>query len=66
MIGPFILMYHSIANDSDDPYSVSVDSFREQISWLSDSEFGVVSLSFLLRSIQLRNFSDLRKKVVIT
>ena len=66
MIGPFILMYHSIADDSNDPYSVSVDAFREQISWLSKNGFGVVSLSFLLRSIQLQNFGSLRKKVVIT
>lgn len=66
MIGPFILMYHSIVDNSNDLYSVSVDSFREQISWLFDNEFEIVSLSFLLRSIQFRNFSALRKKVVIT
>lgn len=66
MVGPFILMYHSIADNSDDPYSVSVDAFREQISWLSEYGFEVVSLSFLLRSIQRRNYKNLRKKVVIT
>ncbi len=66
MVGPFILMYHSIADNSDDPYTVSVNAFREQISWISEYGFDVVSLSFLLRSIQTRNRRILRKKVVIT
>ena len=59
-------MYHSIADNSDDPYSVSVDAFREQISWLSENGFDVVPLSFLLQSIQKHNYRILRKKVVIT
>lgn len=66
MVGPFILMYHSIADDSGDPYSVSVDAFREQISWLSKNRFDVVPLSFLLQSMQKHNYRILRKKVVIT
>jgi peptidoglycan/xylan/chitin deacetylase (PgdA/CDA1 family) len=66
MVGPSILMYHSIADNSDDPYSVSVDAFRKQISWLSEYGFDVVPLSFLLQSIQARNYRILRKKVVIT
>ncbi|MGO9136847.1 MAG: polysaccharide deacetylase family protein [Syntrophales bacterium] len=66
MVGPFILMYHSIADNPDDPYSVSVDAFREQISWLSEHGFEVVPLSFLLLSIQTQNYRILRKKVVIT
>lgn len=66
MVGPFILMYHSVAANSDDPYSVSVDAFREQISWLSESGFDVVPLSFLLRSIQTQNYKILRKMVGIT
>ena len=65
-MSPSILMYHSIADNSNDPYTVSVDAFREQISWLFEHGFDVVSLSFLLRSIQTRNFRILRKKVVIT
>jgi peptidoglycan/xylan/chitin deacetylase (PgdA/CDA1 family) len=66
MIGPFILMYHSISNDPHDAYTVSVTAFREQISWLSDHEFDVVPLSFLLRSIQAKDYESLRRKVVIT
>ena len=66
MIGPFIVMYHSIADNSDEAYTVSVEAFREQISWLLGNGFEFVSLSFLLRSIQARNYSILRKKVVIT
>lgn len=66
MIGPSILMYHSIADDSDDPYAVSVGAFREQISWLSEQRFDFVPLSFLIQSIQARNYKSLRKKVVIT
>jgi peptidoglycan/xylan/chitin deacetylase (PgdA/CDA1 family) len=66
MIGPVILMYHSIADDSNDPYSVSVTAFRDQLSWLSTHGFEVVSLSFLLRSMQMGNCKTLRKKVVIT
>jgi peptidoglycan/xylan/chitin deacetylase (PgdA/CDA1 family) len=65
-VGPFILMYHAIDDYPDDPYSVSVDAFRQQVSWLSENGFEVVSLSFLYRSIQLKNYRDLRKKVVIT
>jgi peptidoglycan/xylan/chitin deacetylase (PgdA/CDA1 family) len=59
-------MYHSIADNSDDPYAVSVDAFRGQISWLFKHEFEVVSLSFLLQSIQKRHYRALGKKVVIT
>ena len=66
MVGPFILMYHSVTAISDDPYSVSVDAFREQVSWLSEGGFDVVPLSFLLRSIQARETAILKKKVVMT
>jgi len=66
MTGPSILMYHSIADNSRDPSTVSVRAFREQIAWLAESEFEVVALSFLNRSIRARNLGDLNKKVVIT
>ena len=66
MVGPFILMYHSIADNSVSPYSVPVDAFREQISWLTDCGFEVVPLPFLIRSIQTQNYKILRKKVVVT
>ena len=65
-VGPFILMYHAVGDYPDDPYSVSVDAFRQQVSWLSGNGFEVVSLAFLYRSIQLKNYGVLRKKVVIT
>lgn len=66
LIGPSILMYHSIADNSDDFYSVPVESFRQQISWLSEHGFEVVPLSTLVRSIKARSYGNLRKKVVIT
>jgi peptidoglycan/xylan/chitin deacetylase (PgdA/CDA1 family) len=66
MSGPFILMYHSISDDSRDPYSVSIKAFQEQLSWLFAHGFEVVPLSFLVRSLQTRNNKVLRKKVVIT
>ncbi|MGA2226342.1 MAG: polysaccharide deacetylase family protein [Syntrophobacteraceae bacterium] len=66
LVGPSILMYHSIVDSSDDPYAVSVGAFREQIRWLSEHGFEVVPLSILVRSIQTRKKGNLRKKVVIT
>lgn len=66
MVGPFILMYHSVADQSDDPYSVSVTAFREQLSWLSENGFEVIPLSFLVRSVRAGNSKGLRKKIVIT
>jgi peptidoglycan/xylan/chitin deacetylase (PgdA/CDA1 family) len=65
-VGPFILMYHSVSDGTDDPFSVSVDSFWEQLSWLSANGYEVVTLSYLLRSIQAENYIRLNKKVVIT
>jgi peptidoglycan/xylan/chitin deacetylase (PgdA/CDA1 family) len=59
-------MYHSISDKSDDLYSVTVNAFREQISWISEHGFEIVSLSFLARSIQTRSYGNLRKKIVIT
>lgn len=66
LVGPSILMYHSIAYNPDDPYTVPVDAFREQISWLIKHGFEIVSLSSLVQSIETRNYGILRKKVVIT
>lgn len=64
--GPSILMYHSIADSSDEPFTVSVADFRQQLSWLTENGFEVVSLSFLFNAIQARNYDVLCKKVVIT
>lgn len=66
MIGPFILMYHSIADDSDDPYSVPVDAFRDQMSWLANKGYEVVPLSQLFDSLQAGKLRRLNKCVVIT
>jgi peptidoglycan/xylan/chitin deacetylase (PgdA/CDA1 family) len=66
MVGPFALMYHSISDIKDDPFAVSADAFEEQVSWLYENGFEVVSLAFLLRLIQKGNYRALRKKVVIT
>ena len=65
-VGPSILMYHSIGETSADVFAVSGDAFREQISWLSEHGFHVVSLLSLLQSIQARDYRMLSKKVVIT
>jgi len=66
MLGPFILMYHSIADNSDDPYAVSVDSFKKQIAWLSENGYEIVPLSYLVSSLQAGQVRSLHKKVVIT
>jgi len=65
-VGASILMYHSIADDSDEPYTVSINDFRQQISWLHENGFEVISLSSLLKLIQLEDHQSLQKKVVIT
>ena len=59
-------MYHSISDDSKDPYSVSVHSFREQVSWLSENGFESVSLEFLVSLIKKNDYKSLNKKVVFT
>jgi len=66
LVGPTILMYHSIADGTDDPFAVTAGAFREQLSWLAAHGFAVVPLSFLLQSIQTREYGGLHKKVVIT
>ena len=65
-IGASILMYHSIADNLDEAYTVSTNNFRKQIAWLYDNRFEVISLSSLIRSIQAEDKKGLRKKVVIT
>jgi peptidoglycan/xylan/chitin deacetylase (PgdA/CDA1 family) len=64
--GPFILMYHSIVNGSDDACSVSVDNFKKQVSWLFDSGFTTVHLEDLVKSLNRKDWVGLRKKVVFT
>ncbi len=66
MVGPFILMYHSISDNSDDPFSVSVSGFEEQMAWLSENGYEIVSLSYLIKSLKAGSYRKLAKKVVIT
>ncbi len=65
-VGASILMYHSIADNSDETYTVSIENFRKQINWLHDNGYEVISLSSMLQLIQARDYKNLRKKVVIT
>ena len=60
LVGPSILMYHSIVDSSDDPYAVSVAAFREQIRRLSEHRFEVVPLSTLVPAIQTQSYWNLR------
>jgi peptidoglycan/xylan/chitin deacetylase (PgdA/CDA1 family) len=66
MSGPFILMYHSISDDTDETYSVSVNIFRDQIQWLCDHGFEIIPLARLAESLKSEGGKTLRKKVVIT
>jgi len=66
MTGPHLLMYHSVDDDSLDPYSVSLSAFSDQVSWLSDNGYEIVSLAFLVQSLRARELSALHKKVVLT
>ena len=65
-IGPAILMYHSISDDSDEPYSVSVEEFNRQINWLLENDYSVISLSALVEGIKQGSTDQLTKKVVLT
>ncbi len=65
-IGPFILMYHSIAEGTHDPYTVSAADFRNQLKWLCECGYEVISLPFLVQSIKKQDHGILNKKVVIT
>lgn len=66
LMGPRILLYHSVADGARDPTAVAVEAFKEQLSWLAKSGFEFVSLCNLMSSIQARDFKALRNKVVLT
>jgi peptidoglycan/xylan/chitin deacetylase (PgdA/CDA1 family) len=59
-------MYHSIADGLRDPYAVSVDAFREQLSWLSENGRESISLASLVDSIKNKDYKSLNKKLVLT
>lgn len=65
-VHPSILMYHSIAEGSGDPYAVSPSSFRDQVSWLLEHQFEPVSLSVLVSLLKKSDFQGLMRKVVFT
>lgn len=65
-VGASILMYHSIADNSDEAHTVSIDNFRKQVFWLIENGFEIISLSSLLKLIQTQDYQNSRKKVVIT
>lgn len=65
-VGPSILMYHSISDNLNDPYSVTVNNFQKQILWLAEHGFEVISLSSMIQLVQARDYGSLSKKVVIT
>lgn len=59
-----ILMYHSISNKSNDPYSVTIDTFEKQLVYLIDNNYEIISLEELCSKIK-RNKS-MKNNVVIT
>ncbi len=65
-VGPSILMYHSVLEHTDDLFSVYVDDFRNQIDWLVSNDFEIIALESLIRALQVRDYTKLHKKVVIT
>jgi peptidoglycan/xylan/chitin deacetylase (PgdA/CDA1 family) len=47
-----VLLYHSISDTPQDPFSVSPAMFRSQMSWLQENNFRVISTRELVTSIQ--------------
>jgi peptidoglycan/xylan/chitin deacetylase (PgdA/CDA1 family) len=64
--GPFILMYHSIAEDGDDIFTVSANKFQDQISWLIEQGFEPVPLAAIVDSIKNCDYQALKHKVAFT
>ena len=63
---PFILMYHSVADGSEDPWTVPIEAFHEQVSWLLGNGFASVPLAFLVTMIKNGEYEGLSGKVVFT
>jgi peptidoglycan/xylan/chitin deacetylase (PgdA/CDA1 family) len=59
-----VLLYHSISDSSGDPFSVSPELFRNQMKWLHENGFRVISSQELLYAIQQP--LNLSRTVVIT
>jgi peptidoglycan/xylan/chitin deacetylase (PgdA/CDA1 family) len=59
-------MYHSISDAINDPYSVSINEFQEQVAWLLGNKFDIVPLSVLEHAIRKNDYSSHNKKVILT
>jgi len=65
-VGPSLLMYHSIAEDSEDPYTVPASRFQEQVSWLLEHEFEPVPLAAIVNLLKSGDYQSLKRKVAFT
>jgi len=61
---PKILMYHSIANNPNDPYSVTTAMFKMQINYLLKNKYDIISLQKLVSGLKKGN--SMKNKIVIT
>lgn len=64
--GPSILMYHSIAEGSGDPYTVPANRFQDQVSWLLEHEFEPIPLAALVNLLKSGDYQVLTRKVAFT
>ena len=65
-IGPSILMYHSIAEDPEDPYAVPANKFQDQVSWLIEHGFEPLPLAAMVSLLKSGDYQGLTRKVVFT
>jgi len=61
---PKILMYHSIADGKNDPYSVDIEIFKKQINYLIENNYDIISLEKLVCGLKKSN--SMKNKIVIT
>ena len=59
-------MYHSIAEGSEDPYTVPPNKFEEQLSWLIERGCEAVSLATIVNLLKIGEYKSLRTKIVFT
>ncbi len=59
-------MYHSVAENSHDPTSVSVKAFRDQVSWLLDHGFEPLPLDVMVSLLRKGAHRALNRKVAFT
>ena len=64
--GPYILMYHSITEGSEDAFAVPPGRFQEQVAWLLEHGFETMPLSVIVGLLKNRDYKGLRRKVVFT